>query len=315
VKRSLIFSLFKTRKAGLFLATLVILGAGAVTYLLLQKSVSTTALKTNSSSLLSREELERLNKDSDSDGLRDWEETIYGTVPENPDTDGDGTKDGEEIKQNRDPLKPSPDDLLAAPAKTPDESSPYLQANNLTGQLAEKFGINVIIPRLSGSQRPLDLDFLGEVIAEETLRTSPYAVYFTEKDIRVSKDNGVKAFESYSLAMVESDTAFVGIGRSPLEIFADALQRDDFSSLGLLDTYLVAYDKKIERLKNISTPSQLTSFHIKNMNLIASQKNAVQKIRNAESDIVSAVVGSQEFVSNFQQFQSLMQSLSYVPTK
>jgi len=51
--------------------------------------------------------------DSDNDGLKDWEEKLWGTDPNNPDTDGDGVKDGEELKQGRDPLKPGPDDKLA----------------------------------------------------------------------------------------------------------------------------------------------------------------------------------------------------------
>ncbi|MEK7541563.1 MAG: hypothetical protein AAB533_01815, partial [Patescibacteria group bacterium] len=46
-----------------------------------------------------------LTRDQDADGLKDWEEGIFRTDPQNPDTDADGTPDGEEIKQNRDPLK------------------------------------------------------------------------------------------------------------------------------------------------------------------------------------------------------------------
>jgi len=44
-------------------------------------------------------------KDSDNDGLSDYEEiNIYGTNPNNPDTDRDGMKDGEEVKKGRNPL-------------------------------------------------------------------------------------------------------------------------------------------------------------------------------------------------------------------
>lgn len=52
--------------------------------------------------------------DSDGDGLKDWEESIRGTDPQNPDTDGDGTLDGDEITFGRDPTKPGPDDRLAS---------------------------------------------------------------------------------------------------------------------------------------------------------------------------------------------------------
>ncbi len=39
--------------------------------------------------------------DSDSDGLKDWEETLWGTDPKNPDTDGDGTEDGSAVEAER----------------------------------------------------------------------------------------------------------------------------------------------------------------------------------------------------------------------
>lgn len=53
----------------------------------------------------SKKERKILLKDSDNDGLSDYEEiNIYGTNPNNPDTDGDGMSDGEEVKRGRNPL-------------------------------------------------------------------------------------------------------------------------------------------------------------------------------------------------------------------
>jgi hypothetical protein len=59
--------------------------------------------------------------DIDGDGLTEYEETRYGTDPNNPDTDGDGLTDGIEVGQGKgffagiygclaDPLKPDTDD-------------------------------------------------------------------------------------------------------------------------------------------------------------------------------------------------------------
>ncbi len=39
-------------------------------------------------------------KDSDGDGLADWEELLWGTDPDNPDTDGDGIPDKESVTQS-----------------------------------------------------------------------------------------------------------------------------------------------------------------------------------------------------------------------
>lgn len=52
------------------------------------------------------------NDDKDKDGLKDWEETLWGTDPEDPDTDGDGTKDGAEVESSRNPLTAGPNDAI-----------------------------------------------------------------------------------------------------------------------------------------------------------------------------------------------------------
>jgi hypothetical protein len=47
------------------------------------------------------------DRDSDVDGLPDWEEHLYGSDPLKFDSDGDGTPDGQEVKEGRSPAKAS----------------------------------------------------------------------------------------------------------------------------------------------------------------------------------------------------------------
>jgi len=54
--------------------------------------------------------IESQEKDSDNDGLKDWEEDIYGTDPLNSDTDNDGFLDGEEVSSGHNPLVKAPGD-------------------------------------------------------------------------------------------------------------------------------------------------------------------------------------------------------------
>lgn len=54
----------------------------------------------------------KLSKDSDSDGLTDIEERMYGTEYRNPDTDGDTFLDGNEVFHRYDPLGVAPSTLL-----------------------------------------------------------------------------------------------------------------------------------------------------------------------------------------------------------
>ena len=73
-----------------------------------------------SSALVSASSTTITDRDSDADGLPDWEEHLYGSDPLKFDTDGDGTPDGEEVREGRDPSKANtagasspPNDMLA----------------------------------------------------------------------------------------------------------------------------------------------------------------------------------------------------------
>lgn len=53
-------------------------------------------------------------EDSDSDGLTNAEEAVWGTDPKNADTDGDSYRDGDEVKASHNPTIPGPNDKLPA---------------------------------------------------------------------------------------------------------------------------------------------------------------------------------------------------------
>lgn len=51
--------------------------------------------------------------DSDSDGLLDWEEVLWGSDIKNPDSDSDGAIDGDEVRNGRNPTVKGPGDELS----------------------------------------------------------------------------------------------------------------------------------------------------------------------------------------------------------
>lgn len=78
---------------------------------------------------VSRIEVDASQIDSDRDGLKDWEEMLRGTNPQNPDSDGDGTSDGEEVAKGRNPLLAGPNDFIKekiAVIKPSDQSTDHI---------------------------------------------------------------------------------------------------------------------------------------------------------------------------------------------
>ena len=110
-------------------AFLFVTAAGAVVYVMVLKAqdqvntvetvttqtlpktepVVTTPIKTP---VIETPKTPELSKDSDSDGLTDIEERMYGTDYRNPDTDGDTFLDGNEVFHRYDPMGLAPSTLL-----------------------------------------------------------------------------------------------------------------------------------------------------------------------------------------------------------
>lgn len=111
----------------ILLVVVLLLGAGAVAYVMLTKTppqtvattppattlpVTTTPTPTITKPPVVTPVVPTRSKDSDSDGLTDIEERMYGTDYRNPDSDGDTFLDGNEVFHRYDPNGLAPSTLL-----------------------------------------------------------------------------------------------------------------------------------------------------------------------------------------------------------
>lgn len=252
----------------------------------------------------------RLNQDSDQDGLKDWEEEIYGTNPKNADTDGDKTTDGEEIKISRDPLKAGPHDDLATSTLPKIDLSDYPSPNNLTHRLIEKFGEKFVIPKIANPSSPLDAESIGVQIAEEILAGKKSAVktYFTLKDVKTIKQNDQNSFQKYAREFnAITNSAFQGLDESELLIFSEAVRNEELFQLEKLDPYLTAYAAALNKYKKMAVPSELANLHLAYLNTLSREQKAVEKMRKAEKDALAGAYGAQDYMTINKELTSLTQ--------
>lgn len=147
-----ILSFLGTKIGISLLAALVIIGAAFA----LSRTEPTE--KESGEALIARRAAElALDKDSDGDGLKDWEEAIYGTDPNNPDTDGDGIPDKDDVKN-------------------PTEAEPGDQATSTGGQVftaTDRFSQELFIKYVEAKKSGKEISSeLGEEIANELLSRS-----------------------------------------------------------------------------------------------------------------------------------------------
>lgn len=304
----------KSQKARVFLAVLLFLIIPSVLFLLFSKRIEPSGknIVYHNSQTTRETELARLNQDGDNDSLKDWEEQIYGTDPQKADTDGDKTPDGEEIKLNRDPLKPGPKDQLPEPLAEKKET-PATQGNNLTQKFIDKFGEKFIQPYLDDPSINIDNTKLSREVLKDLPTNISYSNYFTAKDIITLKNDTPENFTNYLKefnAIISG--SFGNLPQSEIMIFSEVLQAEDLSQLSILDVYLSAYETALNKLRNTPVPPTFANLHLAYLNATKRQQMAVEKMRQAENDIIKGTYGAQEYITTNSEIATIEQKLQKI---
>ncbi len=305
----------KSRKARVILAIFVMFALALIIYFFFAK----TSHRSNDFEIAQRatrqRQIEELNRDSDKDGLKDWEEIIFHTDPHNPDTDGDGTPDGEEVRLGRDPLKPNtskdplhPNDLMATStplAAMPQAATPA--SANLTQLLAQSLGQQLIAKRLMDPTKSLNPEAIGRNIANGLPTYTPETPLLTLRDIAVTQDNSDAAVKEWARKF---DAAFAESFRNSRDnsevealIFFNALKDEKYDSLAQLDQYLQGYDSAVAKIERIQVPTALGQDEIDLLQNILKLRDVVSRFRNAEKDPVTALAALNPYFDLAQKLQ------------
>lgn len=261
--------------------------------------------------------IEDQNKDSDNDGLKDWEEKFYGTDPINPDTDNDGYLDGEEINSGHNPLVKGPNDNqifyplpvgdkynitdkiftdLDAVAKSYIEQKnqyalDHPEITNPETYMAEasKGALNEMLKRaLLYNEK----DWADK--ANTILETLPevFKIEISDNDIKISENNNQETIKSYA----EKLLLYLGSGNFLLQdqnltLLKDSLSNNDLSQI---DDLILANDDEIAKLVDTPVPSSWKDVHKKTLKIAITMRNIFVALRGYDSDPVKAIVGADE---------------------
>lgn len=250
------------------------------------------------------------NKDSDGDGLKDWQEMqIYHSDPCKPDTDGDGYTDGEEIASGYDPTKKAPGDEL--PGTKPQTPRPLPQNltealkqqlnSQITGNNIHAFNENGQL--LSSSELenyPGIQDTVQQIMAGADTLFAPDLI--DTNQIKTSPDNSRTAVQHYAAAasvamtmvatQVEATQEQKSFSGSESQIFLNALQKNDFSEL---DLRLKIYQDTYEKFKTLTVPSDMLALHKQQLNIFSSLIKIYQAIKEVNSDPLKADLALQSY--------------------
>lgn len=288
-------------KARVFLAIFIVLGLGTALYFGLRRGDDgeDTAARPDASGARAAQ-IAALTRDQDADGLKDWEEAIFRTDPQNPDTDGDGTADGEEIKQGRDPLNKNtstdpqkPNDRAIAPTLLSTEDA-FTAAPNITEQFSRSILPDIVGPILSGKSPQSD-DLVRKVNGLDFLQ-NPERIWigarqFLDADIIASPKNDLPAimqmFLSISQAIVKHARATSDSQDVVINFIQNQTSEEARSSLLAYQNEMSAL---IQEIKKNPVPQDYRQFILSYLNTLSKMHYALALIANLENDPVSALI-------------------------
>jgi hypothetical protein len=231
---------------------------------------------------------ERTNSDldTDKDGLKDWQESLWGTEIDRADSDGDGTLDGEEIEKGRDPKIAGPDDSLektrgvSASSVASFSASVSEDPNNISTSLSRDLFAKFMSLQSTGN---LNAESQNELVASVINDINPGSIppRYTISDVRaVDATNATYKAYGNELARIITTLRAATIN-NPTN-----------------DAAIAAYHSATQKLVALSVPATLGMNHLQIINSFNASHQMLPLLAEYQKDPVRALVAMKSFQSN-----------------
>jgi hypothetical protein len=225
--------------------------------------------------------------DLDNDGLKDWEEVLWGTDSNNSDSDGDKTPDGEEVALDRDPKIPGPNDKIGNVDISQKLSVPNIYESFVKDSVTDSvsqdlFSYYIQTKEESGFLDSGDFENIAEYIAGDVFESNLLKDKYSIDSIGVFSDSDIVAVEKYA-----ND-----FGRIYLD-FVDSVDNSP-EELEYLAPLFVNLSKSLVLIK---APNSLKSTHLEIVNNFYNSAVAMIILNDYEKDPVKASVSAQIYRS------------------
>lgn len=229
--------------------------------------------------------------DTDGDGLKDWEEILWGTNPKIADTDGDGLGDLAEKEERAQLVLEEQRTLMASATDMLDTDSPEWQALPYTDKVSQSVLTQYLALKQSGSPVTVSsmLSLLQNIPSYE--KPALEVRVYTETDILISNNTGTAALRTYGndlgslLVVPEGETP-----QNELAALHSFVQTGDGAALReSLTDVLQRYDAVISGMRLISVPKDLVEKHLALMNSLSRVQTDLEALRGAGEDPLLAL--------------------------
>lgn len=266
----------KKQLVNIGLAIAVVLGLGY--YTVIETDILLSSKTQNDPSLSvkdTRAVMENGTKDSDNDGLADWEEELWGTDPNVADTDGDGTPDGEELDAGRDPNVAGPDDARKTSDVATRTASSSAASKNSPEEFARTFFRDYLSQRFQGrSLTSAQQEAIIQNFTRKALTMGSSTPKYSTEDFAVYEEPSDAVRAQYYRTLEAKIARFSELETYEL-ILAHKAYNDDAEAKKELKHAAETFRTVSDELANMRVPKDVLERHVE---LVNSTQSVTQKI-------------------------------------
>lgn len=250
------------------------------------------------------------SKDTDSDGLPDWQESLYGTDPGNAHSVNASVTDSEAVAQG----------LVQPKFKTATSSAP--SASSIPGPdsgpttLTDQFGKDLFGQYLLsvGKGQPSSAEVAAFVEQGVAVLKQNHATpdTFNQGQVKVF-GTGPDALLSYA-ATVEKIITRVDAGKSKDELsyFSDAVYKNDAKALSMVKKYSSDYATAGRALMGVAVPKELATAHLKLANGLMQVSESLGDMSVIQTDPLRAMLGMATYKDTSTEGRDALKDMSQV---
>jgi len=234
-----------------------------------------------------------VDKDTDGDGVLDWEEGLWGTDLTKKDTNNDGVEDGVEIAKRK------------TSAGIEDNTNTIEENLTQTDKFSRELFSTIAALNQAGTVNQNTVDKLTNSLVEQ-IQNPIVKKVFTLSDLKVSSDNSVQAFKNYNNAMNNIYTKYPIKGNvvDILQEFVNNGENVNVEALSKLDPIIQQTKKFINEMIKVSAPSEISQLHLDIINALERLMENLSDIKFYASDPIIAMGGMSKFEENTDLLQS-----------
>lgn len=245
--------------------------------------------------------------DSDGDGLKDWEEELWGLNPYNPDTHGTGLGDLAYVEQERARVAEVPTTILgiydANTASGERPSSSALAGQILISQLFASKEAGIAIPDSS-------IRLASEIALSDFETNYSYTLY-TAGNILTASGDTIPTIRAYGNAVGQAlKTPSGQEAPHELSVLLSYAQTSNTASFKeQMDAVLANYDRSIANLLNVPAPPSFVSLHTSLINSLVRVRTDLSFMGSVDTNPILALAALDTYEKNSAYMAQLFEEL------